>query len=105
MNTNKPCSSECCCESQDIHDKAEEEQMIEFKQEYDNNNKKAEYMNLSDICDIEVDGIDTTDYPDFVDAYISKAYWNNGIELTDKELEELNNNTDFVYSKVLDYLY
>lgn len=37
-----------------------------------------------------VDGVDPRDYPDFCDAYISNAYWEDtGAELTDEELELL----------------
>jgi len=30
-------------------------------------------MDYSKITEIEIDGVDTSDYPDFVDAYISYA--------------------------------
>ena len=49
--------------------------------------------------DLVVDGIDTTDYPDFCDAYIDSASvledgeWR---EATDAELDELNNDYDLV---------
>ena len=43
------------------------------------------------IIDIEVDGVDTRDYPDFVDAYVAYAVWEDtGKELTDNELDALN---------------
>lgn len=38
---------------------------------------------------LEYAGLDHGDYPDYCDAYVSKAYWNNGIELTDEELDTL----------------
>ena len=42
------------------------------------------------VENIEVDGVDTSDYPDFCDAYFSHAVWKEtGIELTDDELEKL----------------
>lgn len=37
-----------------------------------------------------VDDVDSSDYPDFCDAYICYAEYTNGIELTDDELEQLN---------------
>jgi hypothetical protein len=49
--------------------------------------------------DLVVDGIDTTDYPDFCDAYIESASvledgeWR---EATDAELNELNEDYDLV---------
>ena len=40
------------------------------------------------ITDYQIDGIDLKDYPDFCDAYLSYAEDENGNELTDKELED-----------------
>ena len=37
---------------------------------------------------IEIDGIDTEDYPDFVDAYITYAEYEDGTPLTDEELHD-----------------
>ena len=48
-----------------------------------------------DYSSIEIDGVDSRDYPDFVDSYVSYAEWNDGIELTDEELEHLNNLEEF----------
>lgn len=39
---------------------------------------------------IDLEGIDTRDYPDFADAYISFALFVDGTPLNDKELEFLN---------------
>ena len=38
---------------------------------------------------ITVEGIDRFDYPKFCDAFISSARFVSGIELNDKELEQL----------------
>ena len=63
-------------------------------------------IDTSNICDVEVDGIDTSDYPDFCDAFISAATWKDtGEELNDSEIDALNNEHDFVYGKVLDHLH
>ena len=48
-----------------------------------------------DYSSIEIDGVDERDAPDFVDSYVSYAEWNDGIELTDEELEHLNNLSEF----------
>jgi hypothetical protein len=48
-----------------------------------------------DYSSIEIDGVDERDAPDFVDTYVSYAEWNDGIELTDEELEQLNNLSEF----------
>ena len=48
-----------------------------------------------DYSSIKIDGVDERDAPDFVDTYVSYAEWNDGIELTDEELEHLNNLEEF----------
>ena len=63
-------------------------------------------INVKEIIDVKIEGINTKDYPDFVDAFISSAYWKNGAALTDEELNELNDNhTDFVYEHVMKSLH
>jgi len=58
------------------------------------------------VTDIEVDGIDWSDAPDFCDAYISHAVWEiSGEALTEKELEKLNENGSFVYEQVEKEIY
>lgn len=48
-------------------------------------------IDLNKITDLEVDGVDTKDYPDFVDAYVSYAYSTElNRPLTDDELDKLN---------------
>jgi hypothetical protein len=42
-----------------------------------------------DMGSIEIDGIDMNDYPDFVDAYIVAAEFEDGTPLTNDELQEL----------------
>jgi len=44
-----------------------------------------------DLSSIEIDGVDRNDYPDFVDAYITYAEYEDGTPLTDKELEKFEN--------------
>jgi hypothetical protein len=56
------------------------------------------------IDEVEVDGIDTRDYPDFCDAFISAATY-AGRDMTEEELEVLNEDSDFVYNAVIDRLY
>lgn len=47
-------------------------------------------IDIKYIYDIEVDGVNTTDYPDFCDAYFSAARWEDtDEELTESELDEL----------------
>lgn len=63
-------------------------------------------LNGREVDDIVIDGIDPKDYPDFCDAYISSAcYVDTGEELTDEELDELNEDRDLVYELTIDHLY
>ena len=48
-----------------------------------------------DYSSIEIDGINERDAPDFVDSYVSYAEWKDGTELTDEDLEHLNNIEEF----------
>lgn len=61
-------------------------------------------MDYSKISNIELDGIDTTDYPDFCDAFICSADY-DGQPMTEEQLNEINEDHDFVYQKVIDYLF
>lgn len=54
---------------------------------------------------IEIEGIDYNDAPDFVDAYISYAEYEDGTELTDLELDALNEDSSFVYDCVINKIY
>jgi hypothetical protein len=58
-------------------------------------------LNLQNVVEIEVGGIDDADYPDYCDAFISSAVWKDtGEALSDTEIEELNEDHDFVYEQV-----
>jgi len=59
------------------------------------------------VIDIEIEDIDPRDYPDFCDAYVSHAVWEDtGEELTDAELNELAHTcSDEVHEEVLSRVY
>ena len=61
-------------------------------------------MDYSKIDNVEIDGIDTNDYPDFCDAYIASADY-DGVPMTDEQLDEVNDNLDFVYDCVQNHLF
>ena len=61
-------------------------------------------IDTSQVEDIEIDGINPRDYPDFCDAFILEATY-KGREMTDEELEALNEDSDFVYEQVMEHLY
>ena len=56
------------------------------------------------IESVEVEGIDTRDYPDFSDAYIGYAEI-DGREATEEELDELSDDRDFVYEMTFNQLF
>ena len=59
------------------------------------------YAYIWDSLDnVEVDGIDSRDYPDFCDAFISYAEV-RGRPATDRELDYLNEQSDFVYEQAV----
>ncbi len=64
---------------------------------------EKEKIDYKKIDNIEIDGIDTKDYPDFCDAYISSADY-DGKPMTDEQLDELNEDGDYVYGHIMDYL-
>jgi hypothetical protein len=57
-----------------------------------------------EVTDVEVDGIDMKDYPDFVDAYVDSAkFVSSGKPLNDDERMELQNqNVDKFYEDIMD---
>ena len=61
---------------------------------------EKEKMDYKKIDNIEVDGIDTKDYPDFCDAYISSADY-DGVPMTDEQLDELNEDGDFQHECIM----
>jgi hypothetical protein len=56
------------------------------------------------ISNISFDGIDFDDYPDFCDAYIDSADY-DGEPMTDEQLELLNDDRDFVFEKLWNYIH
>jgi len=61
-------------------------------------------LNYSLIDNVDIDGIDFADYPDFSDAYIVSADY-DGREMTDDEIELLNSDSEFVLEKVFEKIY
>jgi hypothetical protein len=63
---------------------------------------------MIDTSKIEVTNMDiaTENYPDFTDSFISEAIWiETGIELTEEELDQLNNDAGYVYSQIEKWVY
>ncbi len=73
--------------------------------DYGQNNTDRRDINTEAIDNIEWDGIDMSDYPDFCDAYIVSADM-FGHPMTDEELDDLNENYfDFKYEKLMNHLF
>ena len=53
------------------------------------------------ISNIDIDGIDLRDAPDFVDAYIMDARV-DGRQATDEELDQMNDDGEFRYGQVME---
>ena len=56
------------------------------------------------ISNIEIDGLDHSDYPDFVDAFIMDALV-DGRQATEDELDQMNDDGMFRYEAVEASLY
>jgi len=61
-------------------------------------------MDFSKIDNIEIDGIDKRDYPDFCDAFISSCDI-DGVPATEDELEIINDDSCFVHEQVFKQMY
>ena len=61
-------------------------------------------IDLTQVTDCKVVGVDKSDYPDFVDAYIDSATY-QGRPMTQEELDTLNSDYfQWVYDKVIESL-
>ena len=57
----------------------------------------APTLNGRMVKNIEIDGVDSDDYPDFCDAFFSYAEYEDGTPLSDDELETLGDeNPDLI---------
>jgi hypothetical protein len=61
-------------------------------------------LDYSKISNVELDGIDHSDYPDYCDAYIVSADY-DGEPMTDEQIEELNQDSSYVSEKVFDHIF
>ena len=61
-------------------------------------------MDYKKITNVVLDGIDFEDYPDFCDAYIVSADY-DGEPMSEDQIDRLNEDNDFIYTKVEEFLY
>ena len=62
-------------------------------------------MKNIDMRSLYFDGIDHRDAPDYSDAYICEASYEDGTDLTDDELDKLNEDSQFVYEALMDWIH
>lgn len=55
---------------------------------------------IDKIASVEVN-VDLSQYPEFCDAYIESATLKDGTEATEEQLEEINEDSDFVYTETI----
>ena len=58
-----------------------------------------------DYSTLQVDGIDTRDYPDFCDAFICYGEYTDGTPLEDVDLQALNDDASLIYELVEQAIY
>lgn len=61
-------------------------------------------LDYTKIANIEFDGIDHSDYPDYCDAFITNADY-DGEPMTEEQLEEINQDGSFVYESLMNHLF
>jgi len=61
-------------------------------------------MDYKKITDVVLDGIDFEDYPDFCDAFIVSADY-DGEPMSDDQIDKLNEDSNFVYTQIEEFLY
>ena len=64
---------------------------------------EKEKIDYKKIDNIEIDGIDTKDYPDFSNAYIVSADY-DGVSMTEEQLDEINDDGQFQYECIMNDL-
>jgi hypothetical protein len=60
-------------------------------------------MDKSKIDNVELDGINHKDAPDYVDAFIYSADY-DGKKMTEAQLDEINDDSDYVYEQVMNQI-
>ena len=61
-------------------------------------------LNGKKVIDVEIDGLHRWDAPDYCDAYVAFAYWEDGTFLTEAELEALSDQRDQVHAHIFEML-
>lgn len=93
-------SKEAISEALSLFTQEEREELMRKNMEPD----KPE-LDLSQVSNMEFDDIHHSDYPDFSDAFCCAAEYQDR-DMTEAELDDLNENyREFVYNKIIGYLF
>jgi len=60
-------------------------------------------IDFKQVDNIELDGVDPKDYPDFCDAFIASCDY-KGREATDEELDAINEQCDYIHELAFESL-
>ncbi len=78
------------------------------KAKEDGNTQDSKFGNMLskeiDFSTLEFGGIDPDDYPDFSDAFVDYAEYEDGTPLTDEELERLDIHDEDIYDALMNYV-
>lgn len=66
-------------------------------------NKEKIVIDFSQLTDVQLGEVCMSDWPDFSDAYIADAKY-KGRDITEDELEVVNEDSAFIYKCILDGL-
>ena len=61
-------------------------------------------LNGKKVVDIELDGLHHWDSPDYSDAFVAFACWEDGTPLTEEELDLLSDDRDQVHARIFEML-
>ena len=62
-------------------------------------------IKLEEVEDMQFSDVDNSDYPDYSDAFVESATY-KGREMTEEELNEINDDyRDFLYQKLMDWIF
>ena len=61
-------------------------------------------FDFNKITNVVLDGIHHWDYPDYCDAFIDSADY-DGVEMTDEQLDELNEDYELIHELVWDNIH
>jgi hypothetical protein len=61
-------------------------------------------LNGKKVIDVELDGLHKWDSPDYSDAYVSFACWEDGTPLTEEELDKLSDDGCQLHAHIFEVL-